>query len=259
MKNKGREVIIGIALVIFCVTIGVTFSVHVYKSNEKTYKTSHELKQQEKSYRTITVAKEYEPTNLVVLNLTEQREQEEKKKAEELERQRLEEEQKKQEEAKRLEEEKRKKEEEEARIRATQIVYDGMTLDELVAKLEKSMKNELSGMGQVYASYSLEKGVDPYLALAITLHETGCNWTCSRLVKECNNVGGQKGGTEKCPGTSYRKFNTLEEGIKGYIDNLKNNYYDYGLTTPEAMNKKYAASTSWADKVNSYIEQIKNK
>mgnify|MGYP002511620479 CR=1 FL=1 len=32
-----------------------------------------------------------------------------------------------------------------------------------------------------------------YLAVAIVLHETGCKWTCSKLVRECNNVGGMKG------------------------------------------------------------------
>ena len=72
-------------------------------------------------------------------------------------------------------------------------VYDGLTMDELASKLERSLKNELSGKGYLYASYSLEKGVDPYLAVAISLEETGCNWNCSRLVKTCNTVGGMKG------------------------------------------------------------------
>ncbi|MFQ8643500.1 MAG: hypothetical protein ACLR92_04375 [Bacilli bacterium] len=40
--------------------------------------------------------------------------------------------------------------------------------------------------------------------------------------------------------------------------NLKENYYDKGLNTPELMNKKYAASPSWAAKINNYINQIKN-
>ena len=41
------------------------------------------------------------------------------------------------------------------------------------------------------------------------------------------------------------------------IENLAKNYYAYGLTTPEAMNPKYAASTSWANKVKNYINYIK--
>lgn len=136
------------------------------------------------------------------------------------------------------------------------IVYDGLTMDQLAEKLNRSLKNELSGYGYLYASYSLEKGVDPYIAVAISLHETGCNGKCSNLMKSCNNVGGQK-GSPSCGTGSYKQFNTLEDGIKGFIDNLSKNYFGIGLNTPELMAKKYAASTSWAGKVNYYIETIK--
>lgn len=135
-------------------------------------------------------------------------------------------------------------------------VYDDLTLDELAEKLNRTLNSTISGQGYLIASYSLEKGVDPYLALAIIMHETGCKWNCSTLVKSCNNVGGQK-GSPSCNGESYKRYNSLEEGIKGYIDNLANNYYAYGLTTPETMNRKYAGSTTWASKVNAYIEDIK--
>lgn len=138
----------------------------------------------------------------------------------------------------------------------TNIVYDNMTFDELSNKLDRSLKSTLSGTGNLFAKYSLEKGVDPYLAVAIALHETGCNWKCSTLVTSCNNVGGMK-GSPSCGNGSYKAFATLEEGIKAYIDNLYNNYYAYGLNTPELINPKYAASTTWASKVNWYIEVIK--
>lgn len=138
----------------------------------------------------------------------------------------------------------------------TNIVYDNMTFDELSNKLDRTLKSKLSGTGNLFAKYSLEKGVDPYLAVAIALHETGCNWNCSNLVTSCNNVGGMK-GSPSCGNGSYRAFATLEEGIKAYIDNLYKNYYAYGLNTPELINPKYAASTTWASKVNWYIEVIK--
>ena len=132
------------------------------------------------------------------------------------------------------------------------IVYDGMTLNELTEKLNRSLKSTIAGKGDVFASYSLERGVDPYLAVSIMLLETGCNWSCSSLMRKCNNVGGQK-GSPSCDGGSYRAYPSLDEGIKGFIDNIADNYYAYGLTTPEAMNKKYAESNMWAIKVNNNI------
>lgn len=140
----------------------------------------------------------------------------------------------------------------------TLIVYDGLTMDQLVEKLNRSLKNELSGYGYLYASYCLETGVDPYIAVAISLHETGCNGTCSTLMRECNNVGGQK-GSPVCGSGGYREFETLEDGIKGFIDNLANNYFGIGLNTPELMNKKYAASTTWATQVNNYVNTIRSR
>lgn len=138
------------------------------------------------------------------------------------------------------------------------IVYDGMTMSELAEKLNRSLKSTIAGKGDIFASYSLERGVDPYLAVSIMLLETGCNWSCSSLMRRCNNVGGQK-GSPSCDGGSYKSYPSLDEGIKGFIDNIADNYYAYGLTTPEAMNKKYAASNVWAIKVNNYISSVKAK
>ena len=138
------------------------------------------------------------------------------------------------------------------------IVYDGMTMSELTEKLNRSLKSTIAGKGDVFASYSLERGVDPYLAVSIMLLETGCNWSCSSLMRKCNNVGGQK-GSPSCDGGSYKSYPSLDEGIKGFIDNIADNYYAYGLTTPEAMNKKYAESNMWAIKVNNYISSVKAK
>ena len=138
------------------------------------------------------------------------------------------------------------------------IVYDGTTMSELAEKLNRSLKSTIAGKGDIFASYSLERGVDPYLAVSIMLLETGCNWSCSSLMRKCNNVGGQK-GSPSCDGGSYKSYPSLDEGIKGFIDNIADNYYAYGLTTPEAMNKKYAASNMWAIKVNNYISSVKAK
>lgn len=131
------------------------------------------------------------------------------------------------------------------------IVYDGLTLDELAEKLDRSLKNELSGMGYEIASRAINLGIDPYLAVAIILHETGCSWNCSTILKNKNNVGGMKASNG-----NYASYPTLVEGIDAFMNNLYYNYYQKGLTTPEAMNKKYAESTAWSSKINNYIEKI---
>lgn len=137
-----------------------------------------------------------------------------------------------------------------------EIVYDGLTRQELIDKLNRNMNSTIAGKGELFADYALELGLDPYLALAIVLHETGCSWDCSTLVKTCNNVGGQK-GNPGCGNGSYMAYPTLDDGIRGYMDNLYNNFYALGLTTPETINPKYASSTTWASKINYYIEKIK--
>lgn len=134
------------------------------------------------------------------------------------------------------------------------IVYDNMTMEELSDKLNKILSSDLSGMGSTFANYAIELGVDPYLAVAIAMHETGCTWGCSYLARECNNVGGQKG--TGCG--EYQAYDTIDAGIYGFILNIKNKYVDFGLLTAEEMNPKYAEDPMWAGKVNKYIEKIKN-
>lgn len=134
------------------------------------------------------------------------------------------------------------------------IVYDGLTYEQLVGKLNNTLNDDLGGKGDVIASYALELGVDPYLVTAIMMHETGCEWSCSYIVKACNNVGGQKG--YGCGAYGY--FDTLDDGIRSMIYNIYSNYYVYGLTTPELINPKYAEDYNWSNNVNRYIEKIRN-
>lgn len=138
-----------------------------------------------------------------------------------------------------------------------EIVYEGMTLKELGEKLEKNLKSNLKGYGHTFAKYSIEYEVDPYIATSIVLLETGCKWNCSRLVKKCNNIGGMK-GKNKCSGSSYAKFETLDSGIEAYFKNLSNNYFKKGLTTTKEINKKYAENPEWYKKVDAYVEEIKS-
>ena len=148
--------------------------------------------------------------------------------------------------------------EEEVIIEVDPIVYDGKTLEELSETLNKSLSSTISNKGYLIASYSLEKGVDPYVALSIILLESGCNsGRCSGLTRNCYNVGGQK-GSPGCNGGSYKAFSNIDEGIKSFVDNLAT-YYARGLNTPEKMNSRYAESQVWAQKVRNYMSSISRK
>lgn len=133
-------------------------------------------------------------------------------------------------------------------------VYDGLTIEELSSKLNKYLKNKgvLANQGNLIATQSLKLGVDPYVAVAIMMHETGCNWQCSRLVRNENNVGGMRGRSGR-----WQSFDSIEDGINGFLSNLSRNYYKKGLDTPEKMANKYAGgSTSWAGKIRNYMAVI---
>ena len=135
--------------------------------------------------------------------------------------------------------------------RKQEVVYEEMTLGELSEKLDRSLNSTLSGQGLAFATYATNLGIDPYLAVAIVLHETGCKWSCSGAVNNYYNVGGMMGSG------GLLRFNSLEEGIEAYMNNLYNNYISKGLTTADLMASKYAASPTWAANVNSYINEIK--
>lgn len=133
--------------------------------------------------------------------------------------------------------------------------FKGESKELISKKIEKYLNSTLDGKGKLITEYSLEIGMDPYLASSVMLVETGCYWGCSSLVRNCNNVGGNK-GTPSCNGGSYRKFDTLDDGIKFSIRKL-NNYYKKGLTTPKEINPYYAEDQNWYKKVENYMKKIK--
>ncbi len=136
-----------------------------------------------------------------------------------------------------------------------QEVYEGMTMEELAEKLNRTLKNEIAGQGYVIANKCIELGVDPYIATAIIMHETGCGQKqCSNIARNCYNFGGQKGSG--CG--MYKRYNSVQEGLEGIITNLYKNYYAYGLTTVEAIGPKYAESNTWVGKINWYVNKIRN-
>ena len=136
-------------------------------------------------------------------------------------------------------------------------VYEGMTMEELASKLDRNLGTDiLAGKGMLIANKCIELGVDPYVAVAIMLHETGCKSSCSTLARSCNNVGGQK-GSPGCNGGAYKSYATIDDGIIGHIDNLYNRYYSRGYNTVETIGPRYAQSNTWVSKINWYIGQIR--
>ena len=134
-------------------------------------------------------------------------------------------------------------------------VYGGMTLEEVAAQINKSLKNDITNKGMVIASKCIELGVDPFIASAIILHETGCGQNqCSNIARNCYNFGGQKGSG--CG--AYQRYNSVDEGLAGMISNLYRNYYARGLTTVETIGPRYAESNTWVSKINWYVNKLKN-
>lgn len=137
-------------------------------------------------------------------------------------------------------------------------VYDGQTFEELSARLNRNLGSDIiAGKGSLIASECLNRGVDPYITVAIILHETGCGSHCSNLARNCYNFGGQK-GKPSCNGGAFRQFNSVDEGLVGMIDNLSRNYFSQGLTTPETIGPKYCEGNEWAGKINWFVNKIRN-
>lgn len=137
-------------------------------------------------------------------------------------------------------------------------VYDGLTLEELSAKLNRHLGNDIiAGKGQLIAAESLNRGVDPIVATSIILHETGCGSNCSNLARYCYNFGGQK-GSPGCNGGSFKQFDSIDEGLVGMISNLQRNYYSLGLDTVEKIAPKYCEGNTWAGKINWFVNKIRN-
>ena len=137
-------------------------------------------------------------------------------------------------------------------------VYEGKTIEELAEKLNRKLGNDIiAGKGMLIASECINKGVDPYVATSIILHETGCKTKCSNLARYCYNFGGQK-GKPSCNGGSFKKFDTIDAGLVGMINNLYKNYYAMGLNTVETIAPKYCEGNTWAGKINWFVNSIRN-
>ena len=132
------------------------------------------------------------------------------------------------------------------------VVFDNLTKEELVAKLNRVLGGAMSGKGELVVTESLKRKISPYVAAAIMMHETGNG--SSSMCHTCYNFGGQKGSG--CG--AYQRFASVDDGMTKMIDNLYRNYYAKGLTTIEAIGSRYAESGTWPAMIHSYVNKIRS-
>lgn len=138
------------------------------------------------------------------------------------------------------------------------VEYEGESFENIGKKIEKYLvKTKLEGYGEYIAKYSVSKSVNPYLIGAIVIVNSNCNVQCTAIVEKCNNVGDLNGSSGGCFGGTYRKYNTLEDGIKDLVDYTLENFYANDLKTPSAIYRRYNKNSAWSYKVSRYMEKIK--
>lgn len=104
------------------------------------------------------------------------------------------------------------------------------------SQLDSMLGGVLKGHGADYLKYSQQYNVDPALAAAISISETGHGTSYAARVQ--NNPGGIMDWNNNWK--TVKQFSSLEEGIKYQIKNLKDTYISQGLTSIEAIGSKYA-------------------
>lgn len=129
------------------------------------------------------------------------------------------------------------------------LSYDGESVSEVGKKLNKKFKGSLKGTGEYFAKLCMEKGMDPYLLAAISVHETAFGTSSAAVTRF--NYGGIMCNGKLC------EYDSVEHGLTSFINMVYRNYFKKGLLTPEQMHKKYAASPTWAEKVNSHYKALK--
>lgn len=92
-------------------------------------------------------------------------------------------------------------------------------------------------------------GIEPEIPLAIAKLETG-HFT-SDAFRDGNNVGGMS--VNEIPFT----YKNLKKGVEAFVLNLADNYFAQGLTTPEAIGKKYCPvnAEGWSRAVRKLMKE----
>ena len=109
------------------------------------------------------------------------------------------------------------------------VVYAADARPELIRRYLQKYKSPLLPYAENIVSASDKYGLDFRLIVAIAQCESN---VCKVIPKGSYNCWGFENGATK--------FNSWEHAIERVAKTLKENYYDYGLTTPEEIMPKYA-------------------
>lgn len=129
--------------------------------------------------------------------------------------------------------------------------------------LKKLSANRYKGQEELIIKVANVYKVNPALMLSIMMTENGGS---SPLLNRANNCGSNSwfsgcGYPKDDVNSKWIKFPTLEEGINYLGAYLSRVYVSKGLTTLEAMGKKYCPYTykDWANKINANYKKITGK
>jgi len=139
-----------------------------------------------------------------------------------------------------------------AGLTATGESSDGRA--EIVAKFLERYNSPLKPydhFGQVFVDVADRYGFDFRLLPAIAMQESNLCKTSDPAIFNCLGFGIHKNGT--------LAFDSYEANFDRAGRELKANYIDKGLTTPELIMKKYTPSSdgSWANSVNQWMAEMR--
>lgn len=125
--------------------------------------------------------------------------------------------------------------------------------DERTIKLEaylRNVKSPMLGAANAFVKYADKYNLDWKLVAAIAGLESSFG---KRIPYNSYNAWGWAVYTGKSYGA---EFDSWEHGIATVSEGLRKNYYNDGLTTLEAIGRRYAASPTWAVRVSQIMTRL---
>jgi len=127
--------------------------------------------------------------------------------------------------------------------------------DTRTIKLEtylRKIKSPMTGASDDFVRYADQYNLDWRLVAAIAGLESSFG---KRIPYNSYNAWGWAVYTGKSYGANFESWS---HGIATVSQGLRKNYYDDGLTTLEAIGRRYAASPTWAVRVGSIMAKLED-